>query len=254
MTFNKNIDGNKNEYEFIKYLNLKKVKELNPMFLELIETLFTDIDKEDYIYCDKIKMESKGDIKIKINNQIKIISIKKGVKNSIHIEPVEKFIEFLKYYTTSEEVINNFLEYHYADGTTNGTGEQRISAKEYKINNQEKIDKINKRFNTKFMLHRACYRFVFKGIHHQEIIDALIFGVVEDFIWATREELEKIILSKVDEYSTEPHFGPLSIQPWSRCLNHNSKYERCRHFIQVKWYNLADDIINIMANYRNNQK
>ncbi len=254
MVFNKDINGKENEYEFIKYLNLKKVKELNPLFLELIETIFTNMKEEDYIYCEKIKRETKGDIKIKINNETRIISIKKGVKNSVHLEPLEKFIEFLRYYETKDEIINNYLEYHYADGTTDGSGKERISAKEYKINNQKKIDQINERFNTKFMLHRACYRFVFKGIHHQDAIDAIIFGVVDDFIWATKDELEKVILSKVDEYSTEPHFGPLSVQPWNRCINRNPKYERCRNFVQIKWYNLADDIIYIMSHYRNNQK
>ena len=54
-------------------------------------------------------------------------------------------------------------------------------------------------------------------------IDAIIFGTKNDFLWIKKEE---IILSKKDVYSTGVHFGPLSIQPMDRCLNHNEKYEK----------------------------
>lgn len=33
-----------------------------------------------------------------------------------------------------------------------------------------------------------------------------------------------------------------------RCLNHNPKLEKYRYFVQIKWYNLADDIIENMNN------
>ena len=63
-----------------------------------------------------------------------------------------------------------------------------------------------------------------------------------------KEDIINIILSKKDVYSTGVHFGPLSIQPMDRCLNHNEKYEKKRFCVQVKWYNLADDIIECMNN------
>lgn len=50
-------------------------------------------------------------------------------------------------------------------------------------------------------------------------------------------------MSKKDNYSTAVHLGPMTIQPKNRCLNHNPKYEKDRYCIQVKWYNLFDDII-----------
>ena len=63
-----------------------------------------------------------------------------------------------------------------------------------------------------------------------------------------KEDIINIIVSKKDVYSTGVHFGPLSIQPMDRCLNHNEKYEKKRFCVQVKWYNLADDIIECMNN------
>lgn len=34
------ISGRNNEYEFVKYLNNKKIRELNPMFRDMIDELF----------------------------------------------------------------------------------------------------------------------------------------------------------------------------------------------------------------------
>ena len=79
-------------------------------------------------------------------------------------------------------------------------------------------------------------------------IDAILFGVKDDFIWIKKEDIKKHILSKKNTYSSAVHFGPLTVQPLDRCLNRNEKYETKRFSIQVKWYNLVDDIIENMNN------
>lgn len=47
------------------------------------------------------------------------------------------------------------------------------------------------------------------------------------------------------------HISILTLQPMSRNLNYNPRYEVCRNLVQVKWYNISDDIIEVMAFYRN---
>ena len=42
------INGFHNEYNFAKYLNSKKIEELNPLFKEFILELFGDIDNQLY--------------------------------------------------------------------------------------------------------------------------------------------------------------------------------------------------------------
>ena len=126
---------------------------------------------------------------------------------------------------------------------TNGTGKNRISISEYKIANQNQIDLINKELNKSSILEKAIDRFVLKGNISKESIDAILFGVKDDFIQIKKEDIKKIILSKKDIYSSAVHFGPLTVQPLDRCLNRNEKYEKKRFYIQVKQYNLADDII-----------
>mgnify|MGYP006990256997 CR=1 FL=1 len=46
-------------------------------------------------------------------------------------------------------MIIEFLKYHYADGTIDGTGENRMTVAEYKEKYQQEIDLINKQFNNK---------------------------------------------------------------------------------------------------------
>ena len=79
-------------------------------------------------------------------------------------------------------------------------------------------------------------------------MDAIICGEVDDFIWITKEDIYKVILSKKDVYSSAVHFGPMTCQPLTRCLNYNPKYEKDRFNVQIKWYNLFDDIIENMNN------
>ena len=42
------INGFDNEFDFVKYLNNKKIKELNPVFRELVDKLF-GFKNENYI-------------------------------------------------------------------------------------------------------------------------------------------------------------------------------------------------------------
>ena len=242
------ISGKDNEFEFVKYLNGKKICELNPMFRALIDKLFPTVNENSVIKSWKNHYEQKSDIFIKINGLMKGVSIKKGIRNSVHVESVSYFVHFLKDNGVSEEIINEYLRYHFADGTTKGCGVERVSIEEYKKLHQHKIDMINKVFNDEILIRKIIDRFITKGNNSNYYIDAIIYGEVDDFIWATRTDIERIILSKKDVYSTAVHFGPITCQPKNRCLNYNKKYESERYYVQLKWYNLHDDIIEWMNN------
>lgn len=200
------------------------------------------------IICVKVNYtKQKSDIYIKINGVIKGISIKKGIKNSVHIEKIEEFIKFLENNHIPKEIINEVLKYHYADGTINGTGEKRLSTAQYKEKNQDKLDLINQYFSKKNIVRKAIDRFVLVGNNSQASIDAIIYGVIDDFIWITKDEIVDIIIRHKDIKRTGVSFGPLFYQPMNRCLNYNPKYEYAKNYIQIKWYHLSDDIIEIMS-------
>ena len=244
----KEINGYDNEYEFVKYLNGRKIKKLNPMFRELIDALYGNLDDELIILSWRNHLPQKSDIFIKINGIMKGISIKKGIKNSVHVDGISNFIHFLIENHVPKDIVVEYLKYHYADGTTNGKGEQRLSVQEYKISNQVGIDEINKYFNQEQLLNKAIDRFILKGNNSKYSIDALIYGEVDDFMWLLPDNIKKIILSKKDVYSTAVHFGTITVQPKNRCLNYNPLYEKDRFCVQLKWYNLNDEIIEFMNN------
>ena len=241
-------NGEENELKFVQYLNGKRISMLKPMFRELIDELFP-LEKEEYlIKCWKNHLKQKVDIFIKINNNIKGISIKKGSRNSVHVERISDFIHFLIQNGIKKEIVIEYLKYHYADGSTNGKGLNRLSVEEYKSINQNKIDEINKAFNYEKIIKAAIDRFILKGKNSNYYIDAIIYGEIDDFIWITRKDIIDIIFSKKDVYSTAVHFGPIICQPKNRCLNHNPLYEKDRFCVQLKWYSLFDNIIENMNN------
>ena len=240
------ITGKDNEFAFVTYLNGRKINELNPMFKSLIDTLFPWEYETSKINSWLNKNPEKSDIFVKINGKVKGISIKKGYKNSVHVERITDFIHFLIENKVDRDIVIKYLQYHYADGSTNGKGAKRLSTKEYKEYHQRDIDKINKVFNNENLLTKAIDRFVLKGNNSPSKIDALVYGEVDSFLFLTRKDIINIIISKRKEYSTGVHFGCLSVQPKNRCLNYNKKYEKDRYCVQLKWFNLNDSIIEYM--------
>lgn len=240
------INGIENEIQFINYFNKKKVNELSPMHYSFLKDLFQDIKDNDIIKCWKNSKLQKYDIFICINDKTKRISIKKGIKNSVHVERISDFIHFLIDNKISKNIIIEYLKYHYADGTTNGKGAVRMSSVEYKKAHQNKIDEINEAFNNINIINKVTNKFVLKGNNSDESIDAIIHGTVNDFVWILEKDIKNIISSQINIYSTAIHFGPLIVQPLDRCLNKNPLYEKKRFCVQIKWYNLYDNIIENM--------
>ena len=240
-----NISGTDNEYEFIKYLNNKKISELNPMFKNLINTLFPNENNKSNIKSWKNIYKEKSDIFIGINGKIKGISIKKGNKNSVHVERISDFINFLIENNIDKEIVIEYLKYHYADGSTKGNN--RISIEEYKKDNQNKIDKNNKAFNNETLLKKSIERFITKGKNSDYNISVLIYGETDNFVWITKEDLEKLMLLKKDVYSSAVHLSLMTCQPKNRCLNYNRLYEKDRYCIQIKWYNIRNDIVEYLT-------
>lgn len=152
MPFNNKNNGFKNEIEFVRKINNKKYSELDFKLQLFIKDLFNEININDNIKCYKNEELQKYDIIIEFGSVIKRISIKKGIKNSVHTEPISEFIHFLIENKMPREMVNSFLKYHYADGTTNGTGIDRIKIEDYKNSHQLEIDEINSFINQEHII------------------------------------------------------------------------------------------------------
>lgn len=248
MPFNSYKNGFENEDEFVLRLNNKCNKDIDFNLQLFIYDIFGNVNSGRVVKCYKNIKLQKYDIVIKIGEVIKRVSIKKGVKNSVHAEPISEFIHFLVSNNMPRDMVINFLKYHYADGTTNGTGKVRESVVEYKKSHQSEIDEINKFINNESFLRKCIDRFILKGRNSYDKVDVLLYGVSNDFIWINASDIYDILLRHKNDYSTGIHFSNLSYQPLNRCLNYNPKYEKCRFISQLKWYNLGDDIIENMNN------
>lgn len=245
----KKINGIKNEYELINYLNNKKFNQIHIVFRELIESLFYNVSENDIISAYKYGSYAKCDMVIEINGEKKGISIKIGSKNSVHLETVESFCDFLR--INKFKYINKFKKYLYSDGTNNNTGKNRISSIEYKKNHKKDIIKINRElFNLK---EKLIYRFLIcSDINYKVKVDAFIYGGVNDFLWVTTKEVFDYFDKEENIESSGIHIMSLFIQCWNKNLIRNPKYEHCRNYIQVKWYSMFDDVMKIMLD-RNNK-
>lgn len=236
-------NGYLTELVFINNLDGKKFGEINLLLQELLKTLYPKISIEDLITAYKYEKHAKVDVVIDVKGQKRGLSIKNGSKNSVHLEKNDKFIKYLIKNKFKES--KKLLKYLYSDGTINNTGTIRLSAEEYKKEHQEEITEINLEFEKiKEMLIK---RFLIKtDINYQVTVDAIVLGDANDFIWATKEEVLKHLCNKKIE-TTGVHVGGLFLQNWDKNLKYNPKYEKCREYIQVKWYSLFDDIIIIMC-------
>lgn len=237
------VDGFQNERNFVQELDGKRVKQLQPLYYRMIIQLFGKVwgFKKVHAWVDERK--KKYDIVIKIGKIEKKISIKKGINNSMHVEGISTFIHFLIEMKIGRDHVMTYLKYHYADGTTNGKGEYRMSVQEYKQLHQEEINQLNSCLNHPFVLRQAIDRFVLRGRNSEEAIDGIIYGVVNDFIFISAKDIIKVIESKRDVSMTGVHFGPLACQPMTRNLNYNPLYEKKRFCVQIKWYDIYEDVV-----------
>jgi len=242
------VRGEQNEWDFILYFNNKKVKELDIRSKDFIKDVFGELSGEETIKAWSNHSIEKIDIYIKINDIKKGISVKKGYKVAVHTEGVTPFTNFLKTCGVSKVGIWNLLDYHFADGTLNGKGEERLSISEYKDRYPSKINKINLELNKKEVIEKVVERTIISGKTGNPI-DVLLYGIPGDFVWLKKDEIMEVIMSHLNDDSSAAHFGPLTYQPFKRNLDHRPGDEKDRYFSQIKWYQMNNDITEYMLKH-----
>lgn len=244
-----NSDGFANEIEIIDYLNKTRLFDnLNNNFKVFLEFLFNENLTGKTIFSYKPEKQVKPDIAIIINNNTKYVSVKKGSGNSVHQEKLKEFEKFLDNCNISKKIIEYLKEFHYGDGSIDGTGKLRIKATQWQKENFEKIKMINSSFNTQNMLRKFFDRFLFVGnIPGAPIVDVIYHGNIEKGLWANKTEIINYLLNNPVS-STTVHFSNLTYQVWNRNLKFNPNTEDRRHIMQVKWTSITKDFINITKN------
>ena len=227
------INGYKNEDMFVLELNNKFVRELPFNMRLFIEKISGCVSDNTLINCYKGSLGRKSDIYIVINKKIYGISLKNGIRNSLHSESLSSFCFFMKRCGFDDSLINIYKLYHFGDGSLTGSGLVRMSGSECKKIMCEDISKLNSAFNNCDFINKCVDRFIIgKGI------DYLVNGTVDDFIWISRFTIYKIMLFYSNYFMTCPHISLMCVQPKMRCLNGSGSSGRFD--IQIKWYNIFD--------------
>lgn len=237
-------DGYQNEFLFVLEFNNKRIKDLNPLLRKVIEDIFPYTNENSIIKSWRNHHNyEKADILVKIDAQIKTISIKKGSRNSVHVEHINTFEQFLKTQNIDPIIIKKYRLFHY--GIDKDNKNEILSSKEYSEKYPNDIQEINNAFS-KLDIEIVIDRFLLSGTYSAYQVNGIIYGTPDNFLWITRQQIIDIIKKHISKNTSTIHISDLYIQPLNRCINNNEKYIWCRDYIQVKWYNLFDDIIEIM--------
>jgi hypothetical protein len=185
----------------------------------------------------------KADLSITIDNNKYFVSVKKGTGNSVHQEPIEEFIVFLRTnFEDDNSVFNDLRHFIWGDGTLNGTGnvENRISASKYKKEFPEKVENIQNYFNKHKI--ELLERFLITGAVSNKKADYLFYGDINNCKVVSDDDM----INFASNINKRPiSIGVLTFQAWNRNINGGNKSEHKRGQIQLKWGGLKDDIKNI---------
>ena len=244
-------DGILVEDEILTGLNNKRVSEINNNLRFLIRSLYGPLEDDEIVTCSKTDDSFKVDLIIGYKGVNKNVSVKTGRAQIVHNEILDNFTQFLANEGVSQETIDTIRLFHYGDGTTNGTGEQRFSYLKVAATLEERIKKANEELNyRKELVLKTMYHCVFKGAGEDNpLIDAIYFGTKDYGIMATRKQIIKHITKRNFAFYDNLHIGPLLLRPDARYVNKKIEDERKRNRIVAYWPNMNADIEYISKRY-----
>ena len=240
--------GFANEDIIIAYLNNKKFKFLNSNWQKFLKSIFLNPGNNNKVFCSKKAGQNKSDIIITINKVSKCISVKSGTGNSVHQEPVEEFIQFLKEtYKINEELADNIRLFIWGDGTLDGHGKlkDRLSAPEFSKQNPQIIKNIREFFrrNKRDLIER----FVITGSKSKSSPDYIYYGNRSSGVWKRTDEGLLWLCEDSNESNGAIPVGRLTFQAWNRNINGGDKSEKKRGVIQLKWGTVGEDLKSIFS-------
>lgn len=255
-----NSQGFKNQERLILLLDNHRFSNLDGAVKELVNYVFPTVAQSDYIYANKISGEGiKPKIAIRVNNQIRNLTVFMGGGNSVHQEHIQTFLPYCKEslgMTEQEEIA--FKKILYADGTIDGESksEERLN-KDVDIKHrfsseinfvQEFLDRNKRVLIKRFLIYGKL------GEQNNIKTDYIYYGTDATGRCVNVDDVVTYIESKDNAANAILSIGSLSIQTWNRNLSAKPEYEYKRNSIQVKWGGIKSDINIIRELLDNNSK
>lgn len=241
-------NGFDNEECLRSALNGNKVTDLNSNLKEFINFLSEDFTKKDTISCEKEAGANKSDLVIRIGSKGPFrVSVKKGQANSVHQEPIEDFISYIKSeFGADEELCNDFKQFIWGNGTLNGTGkkEDREGVPQLKKSMSRGIE----RMRCFLEKHKRALvtRFLIEGLKSTKRPDAVYYGTPNDGLWAWFDKAIDFLCDKENESKSVLPVGGLTFQAWNRAIKEGSVSDKKRGDVQSKWTAVEKHLRKIM--------
>ena len=242
--------GRRNEDEMVFFLNNRKVGELSNNLKEVVKELYGIVDPEVVLKCYLAEDFIKPDIVINYDGFEKGISIKCFNAALVHGEKLDTFIDYLIGLGVSDETINTILLHQFGDGTTDGTGEKRMTFAELAMWLDEPIKRANEELNQKQFLLPIMERLLFQGVNENaRKADAIYVGNYENGLCTKRRQFIKYFERKDFDFLRALHIGPITFRPHARYIGTKIVDPESRFRIDFYWYSLIADMEYINKKY-----
>lgn len=239
------------ENEFINSINNKKFKELSENLRRILNIIFPALSDNDLIVAEHCDPSGKPDVKISVNNESHYISLKTNTAKHIHSEELEKFIGKLEDFEISKTSIDTIKKFHFGDGTTDGSGINRMTYDELfpiMINDIKNANEELNSYNEKVV--KLVEKFVFIG-NNASIPEAdfIYHGSINFGVLCSRKQIVKHLRRRNYDYMRNLHIGPLQFHPYARYANFKERNPYKRKIINFVWVNFVQDLEYISSHY-----
>lgn len=236
--------GLENEKQIIEELFGKRFMQLSPFWRDTVKKIFPEVRDEQIIIARKIPnmVGCKTDFELQVGHEYVNISVKSGKWPSIHQERINYFLEFLKEQSISQETMNFIAFYLYADGTVDGSGDEKMTTEEIKALYMDRIQKANEEINNINFIKKILFRALIKGRKEsRKEIDYLYYGDSHSGLLVSKEQIMEAIPYKNTSNYKCLHCGPLIF------INKDKQFNRTRNkddsnYLQLKWPTLLYDL------------
>ena len=246
-------EGLLNEQQIIQAIDGKTYYQLNANLQHLLYFSLPALDRNKKIKCFKAEEYTKPDICISQDGKTRYISVKHASAETVHEEQLSRFIQFLMENEIDEHTIETFLLYHFGDGTTDGTGKNRMDHFSVFSTYGERIKEMNEKFNeSKDFIIKFADRVLFQGVNELAIPADIIYHGDEDFgvFMSKNQFIRHLEIRKWDYYTSVVHIGPFVLRPRARYPGREIKNDDFRHRVVVNYPKLVNDIMYIFKRYK----
>lgn len=209
------INGGFDKGKIIDNLNGKYFYDLSCNLQKFIKEMFPNIKNKDKIVCKKINGRN-IDLSINVNGEVKMVSVKTGNTSIVYSERILDLITFLSYINVDGKVLTAILDYHYADGTHDGSGVVKSFGEQLKIDYKEQIELVQKEFQNKELLSKVI-DYVLLDDKNNMRVDYFYYGNVKFGFFVSAEKIKYKMLNQKDNF--KHHFmmiGPFNLIPLRR--------------------------------------